>query len=82
MYDKGRGAALADFNQDGLLDLIQVNLDTPVRVWRNVGVGTAEAPVADGQLARAPAERSRAATATRSGRSSRRRSARRCSDAS
>ncbi len=45
MYDKGRGAALADFNQDGMLDLIQVNLDTPVRVWRNVGVGTAEAPV-------------------------------------
>ena len=45
MYDKGRGAALADFNQDGMLDLIQVNLDTPVRMWRNVGGGTAEAPV-------------------------------------
>ena len=44
MYDKGRGAALADFNQDGLLDLVQVNLDTPLRVFRNVGAGTAEAP--------------------------------------
>ena len=44
MYDKGRGAALADFNQDGLLDLVQVNLGTPARVWRNVGAGTADAP--------------------------------------
>lgn len=44
MYDKGRGAALADFNNDGLLDLIQVNLDTPVRLFRSVGAGTAAAP--------------------------------------
>ena len=43
-YDRGRGAALADFNADGLLDLVEVNLDAPVRVWRNVGEGTAGDP--------------------------------------
>ena len=39
-FDRGRGAALVDFNVDGLLDLVQVNLDAPVRLWRNVGAGT------------------------------------------
>ena len=43
-YDRGRGAALADLNADGLLDLVEVNLDAPVRVWRNVGEGTADDP--------------------------------------
>lgn len=43
-FDKGRGAALVDFNGDGLLDLVEVNVDAPVRLWRNVGSGTAEAP--------------------------------------
>jgi enediyne biosynthesis protein E4 len=43
-FDRGRGAALADFNADGLLDLVQVNLDAPVRVWRNVGAGSASRP--------------------------------------
>ncbi len=43
-YARGRGAALADFNLDGLLDLVQVNLGDPVRLWRNVGTGTADAP--------------------------------------
>lgn len=43
-FDRGRGAALADFNLDGLLDLVEVTLDTPVHVWRNVGAGTASAP--------------------------------------
>jgi enediyne biosynthesis protein E4 len=47
-FDRGRGAAMADFNQDGLLDLLEVNLDAPVRVWRNVGAGTPEAPAAMG----------------------------------
>jgi len=47
-YDRGRGAALADFNADGLLDLVEVNLDAPVRLWRNVGEGTAEHPRAMG----------------------------------
>ena len=43
-FDRGRGAALADLNQDGLLDLVEVKLDAPARVWRNVGAGTAAAP--------------------------------------
>jgi hypothetical protein len=36
-YDRGRGAALADFNLDGRLDLIEVSYGAPVRVWRNAG---------------------------------------------
>lgn len=43
-FERGRGAALADFNLDGMLDLIQVNLGAPVQLWRNVGAGTAAAP--------------------------------------
>ena len=43
-FDRGRGAALADFNLDGLLDLVEVHLGAPVRIWRNVGAGTAAAP--------------------------------------
>jgi len=43
-FDRGRGAALADFNLDGLLDLVEVNLGAPVRIWRNVGGGDAAAP--------------------------------------
>ena len=43
-FDLGRGAALADFNGDGLLDLVEAHLSAPVRVWRNVGAGTSEAP--------------------------------------
>jgi hypothetical protein len=38
-----RGAALADLNLDGLLDLVVVNRREPVQVWRNLGSGTAEA---------------------------------------
>jgi enediyne biosynthesis protein E4 len=40
-FDRGRGAALADFNLDGLLDLVIVNYGAPVRLWRNVGGGDA-----------------------------------------
>jgi hypothetical protein len=40
-FDRGRGAALADFNLDGLLDLVIVNYGAPVRLWRNVGAGDA-----------------------------------------
>jgi enediyne biosynthesis protein E4 len=36
-YDRGRGAALADLNLDGKLDLIEVNYGAPVRIWRNAG---------------------------------------------
>ena len=43
-FGKGRGAALADFNLDGLLDLVEVHLGDPVRLWRNVGAGDAAAP--------------------------------------
>jgi hypothetical protein len=43
-FDRGRGAAFADFNNDGLLDLVEVFIDASTRVWRNVGAGPAEAP--------------------------------------
>jgi hypothetical protein len=43
-YERGRGAALADFNLDGMLDLIEVNYGTPARVWLNVGSGAAGKP--------------------------------------
>ena len=43
-FDLGRGAALVDLNLDGLLDLVEVNLGSPVRVWRNVGAGDAATP--------------------------------------
>jgi len=38
-FDRGRGAALADFNLDGLLDLVEVNLGAPVKLWRSTGPG-------------------------------------------
>jgi hypothetical protein len=47
-FDRGRGAALADFNADGLLDLVVSNLGAPARIWRNVGAGTADAPATMG----------------------------------
>jgi len=43
-FDKGRGAALADLNLDGMLDLVEVNLGAPVRLWRNVGTGDSAHP--------------------------------------
>jgi hypothetical protein len=36
-FDRGRGAALVDFNIDGRLDLIQSSYGAPVRLWRNTG---------------------------------------------
>ena len=48
-FARGRGAALADFNLDGLPDLVEVFYDAPVRVWRNTGVaGDTAAPAAPG----------------------------------
>jgi hypothetical protein len=44
-YGRGRGAALADFNLDGMLDLVEVNYGSGVKVWRNVGSGDAAKPV-------------------------------------
>jgi hypothetical protein len=43
-YDRARGAALADLNLDGMLDLVQVVRRTNVQVWRNVGSGDAQEP--------------------------------------
>jgi len=37
-FDRGRGAALADFNLDGRLDLVEVFYGSPVVVWRNAGL--------------------------------------------
>jgi len=47
-FDRGRGAALADLNRDGLVDLVVSNYGSPVRLWRNVGAGTATEPAAMG----------------------------------
>ncbi len=47
-FDRGRGAALTDFNLDGLLDLVEVNYGADTVVWRNVGDGTADAPASMG----------------------------------
>jgi hypothetical protein len=43
-FAKGRGAALADFNLDGLLDLIELNYGDRVKLWRSVGSGDATQP--------------------------------------
>ena len=43
-YSRARGAALADLNLDGLLDLVVVNRRENVSLWRNVGAGDAAAP--------------------------------------
>jgi hypothetical protein len=34
-FDRGRGAALVDFNLDGRLDLVESFLGAPLRIWRN-----------------------------------------------
>jgi hypothetical protein len=47
-YDRGRGAALVDLDLDGMLDLVEVVRNEDVRVWRNVGSGTADAPASMG----------------------------------
>jgi enediyne biosynthesis protein E4 len=47
-FARVRGAALADFNLDGMLDLIEVNRRELVKVWRSVGTGDATGPAAMG----------------------------------
>ena len=47
-FDRARGAALVDLNLDGMLDLVVVNRRVPATLWRNVGRGDAEQPVAMG----------------------------------
>jgi hypothetical protein len=41
-YLRARGAAIADLNVDGLLDLVIVNRRENVSLWRNLGHGDAE----------------------------------------
>ena len=43
-FDRGRGAALADLNLDGMLDLVEIGYGAPIRIWRNVGSGDAARP--------------------------------------
>jgi hypothetical protein len=43
-FARGRGAALTDFNLDGLLDLVEVNLGDPVKLWRNLGTADTAVP--------------------------------------
>ena len=38
-FARGRGAAVVDFNLDGLLDIVEVKRRENVRLWRNVGAG-------------------------------------------
>jgi hypothetical protein len=43
-FGLGRGGALVDLNLDGMLDLVELDYGSPVRVWRNVGSGDATKP--------------------------------------
>lgn len=43
-FARSRGAALADFNLDGMLDLVEVTRRENVRLWRNVGWGDEAVP--------------------------------------
>ena len=47
-FARARGAALADFNLDGMLDLVEVNRREPIELWRSVGWGDGTAPAAMG----------------------------------
>ena len=71
-FDRGRGAALADLNLDGLLDLVEVNLGAAGEaVAERRRPATAEAPAPMGHWLGAPARPARRRTATRSARGSR-----------
>ncbi len=41
-FDRSRGAAVADLNMDGLLDVVVVERRVPVRIWRNTGPADGE----------------------------------------
>jgi len=43
-FGRARGAALVDFNLDGMLDLVEVDYGGPVKLWRNVGSGDGSKP--------------------------------------
>ena len=38
-FATGRGGAVADFNNDGLLDVLAVNRWETAQIWRNVSEG-------------------------------------------
>jgi enediyne biosynthesis protein E4 len=48
-FKRGRGGMMADLNADGLLDMLVVNRWDKAQLWRNVGAGTADKPVAMGR---------------------------------
>ncbi len=50
-FARARGAALVDFNLDGLLDIVEVTRRENVRLWRSVGAGDAATPAAMGHWA-------------------------------
>jgi enediyne biosynthesis protein E4 len=43
-YERARGAAVVDLDLDGMLDLVVVNREANVTLWRNVGSGDAARP--------------------------------------
>jgi hypothetical protein len=45
---RGRGAIVEDFNADGNLDLLVVNREAPASLFRNLGAGSPNGPVATG----------------------------------
>jgi enediyne biosynthesis protein E4 len=45
---RGRGGMMVDLNGDGMLDMLVVNRWDKAQLWRNVGSGTADKPVAMG----------------------------------
>ena len=47
-FARARGAALADFNLDGMLDLVEVTRRENINLFRNVGWGDATSPEAMG----------------------------------
>jgi enediyne biosynthesis protein E4 len=48
-FERSRGASLVDLNLDGMLDLVVVNREADVSLFRNVGSGDADAPTPMGQ---------------------------------
>jgi enediyne biosynthesis protein E4 len=43
-FERARGAAVVDLDLDGMLDLVVVNREANVSLWRNVGSGDATGP--------------------------------------